>query len=118
MSLYQKLLGIEPEPGQPGELLNIPSEQFISSMNEWARGFMALADVHAACVVVKSTEPGRTYPLTAGELTQLNELIATLGDNEVQRLRELVKIRDALLLGEFGVRYTTEAALKTRLGVL
>lgn len=111
MALYQRLLGIDAVNPK------IPIHQFQSIVGAQQRGQMTLAQARAGITQISGA------PLTAGEETELNALIASVPTggttaNQAARALRLLAIDQTLLLADSRVPpMDTEAGLKTALGV-
>lgn len=101
VSLYQRLLH---DPQIDGIATNIDQHSFAGACAEVRRGKLTEADLVAE------------YGMTAAQATELSTLITRLGSSTPEVLDALI-LHEILLVAERGIAYSTEAALKSRLGV-
>ena len=105
MGLYERLMGLGPDP-------RIPIHYFSATMSEFARGRITGAQAQA----IVSTSSGA--PLTAAEITEANTLLGTISGSAAVKLARAKEIDDVLMLAEREfVPYNTPTLVKTRLGV-
>lgn len=105
MGLYERLMGLDPNP-------QIPIHYFSATMGEFARGRITLAQAQA----IASAASG--VPLTAGEVTEAATLLGTITGAATAKLARAKEIDDVLLLAEQRMpQYSTPALVRTRLGV-
>ena len=112
MALYLRLLGTDPVSPK----INI--HQFQAIICEWARGQINATQGRAAIAIA-----GKGVPLTPAEEIEAQTLVSSVPTggttaNQLARLFRLLEIDHVLLLVDMRIPpYSTEAAIKTRLGV-
>lgn len=105
MGLYERLMGLDPAP-------RIPEHYFASTMGEFARG--RITGAQAQSIINECSGA----PLTPGEVTEANTLLATVSGSATAKLLRAKEIDDVLMLAEQRLTpYNTPALVKTRLGV-
>lgn len=99
MALFARLVGTE-EP-------KLGVHQFMAALSELARGRMIRADIVTA------------FGLSASEDAELGAIIEKVGRviTPSDRLFSIHELEQVLILAEAGLRYTTDASAKTRLGL-
>lgn len=106
MGLYERLMG------EGEDVAKVPVHQFVSTLAEYGRGVLTGAQAQAIIIAVSGA------PLTAGEVTEAQALLATITGTTTAKLARVKLIDDVLLLAESRVPgYDTPAAVRTRLGV-
>jgi hypothetical protein len=112
MALYNRLLST-PANGEA----KIQCHQFLAIVREFRRGTMTSQQAQDAVTYLSG------MPLTASEITDLTNLFATVPTgstttNRLDRLDRVLVIEDTLILADAMVPgYTTDALLRTKLGV-
>lgn len=106
MGLYERLIGVDADNPK------IPVHGFSSVLGEFARGNLTGQQAQDAITVFSGA------PLTAGEVTEAQALLATVTGTAPAKLARAKEIDDVLILAEHRVaQYDTAAEVKTRLGV-
>ena len=105
MGLYERLMGVDPNP-------RIPIHYFISGLAEFGRGRITAAQAEA--IVTQATG----VPLTAAEVTEAQTLLGTISGSAAAKLARAQEINDVLIIAEQQLApYDTPAAVRARLGV-
>jgi hypothetical protein len=105
MPLYERLMGLE--DGKP------PIHSFQATLGEFARN--RINGTQAQAIIAHSAEG---IPLTAGEVTEAQALLATVTGSASARLARVAEIDHVLMLAErLAPGYDTAAAIRSRLGV-
>lgn len=113
MALYERLLGRvdNPQPDTRVEF-KIGLHGFNGVIAEFSRGRLTGAQAQAAITLLSGA------PLDAGEVTEIQALLATITGTATAKLARAKEIDDVLILGEHGVvQYDSPTKVKTRLGV-
>lgn len=108
MALYERLMGWTDLEDK------LPVHQFTATLREFGRSRLTGAQAQAVVSAIGGA------PLTAGEITEAQTLLATVtaAGNATARLARVVEIDDVLLLAERRAPgYDTPALIRTRLGV-
>jgi hypothetical protein len=106
MALYSRLLGIDATNPK------IPLHGFSALMGEFARGRLTGAEAQAGVELISGA------PLTPGEVTEAQTLLATVTGTTAAKLLRAKEIEDVVMLGENRVvQYDTAAEIQARLGV-
>jgi hypothetical protein len=104
MALYDRLLGLSGD--------KIPVHQFQATLAEYGRSRLTGQQAQAIIDSISGT------PLTAGEVTEAQALLATVTGSATARLARVAEIDHVLMLAEVRAPgYDTSALIQTRLEV-
>jgi hypothetical protein len=97
-------------PGAP-EVVRIPVHGFQAILGEYARGNITGAQAQAAITAISGEA------LTAGEVTEVQALLAKFTGTAAVKLALAKRLDDVLLLAERRAVYATPAQVRATLGV-
>jgi hypothetical protein len=105
MGLYERLIGVDGS-------VKLPLHAFQAVLAEYGRGRITGAQAQDVISAISGA------PLSAGEITEAQSLLATVTGSATAKLARIAEIDHVLLLAEHGAPgYSTPGEIKTRLGV-